>query len=226
MNILLIHGEDSIASRNVFLGYIESANQKGYKVTDISNSTNLDLSEKLTSQSLFEEKIVLIHDKMKNIKPKDVKWIKDNSQKYEADIIFYSDSIIPAKIISSFPKKIKTEKFDLPKIIFQFLDSFIPGNANKALLLLNKLLENQPIELVFAMLGRHLKDLIWVKMDPDNLPKYPSWRIKKIESQSDKFSDSQLKKIINHLSEADIKSKTSDNSLKAFLDLIIVTQLK
>lgn len=226
MKISLIHGEDVAVSRNMFLSLVEKAKGEGFQVKDISLNTNLNLEEKLTSQSLFEDKIFFIHDKLKNLTPADLKWLVKNSKKYEGELVLWYEGVAPLKIVKALPKGAEVKKFDLPKIIFNFLDSFYPGNSVNILGLLDKLLAKEPVEFVFFMLGRHLRDLYWVKNDTAIVPDYQEWRIRKIRSQADRFSNERLKKVINFLSEADVRAKTSDSSLKEFLDLVIVTQLK
>ena len=56
-------------------------------------------------------------------------------------------------------------------------------------------------------------------------PNYPDWRLNKLKSQSNKFSDKLLKEIINDLSNIDVKVKTSKANLKDSLDLLIVKKL-
>ncbi len=226
MKISLIHGEDVAASRNMFLSLVEKAKDEGFQIKDISLNTNLNLEEKLTSQSLFEDKIFFIHDKLKNLTAFDLKWLVKSSKKYEGELVLWYEGVAPLKIVKALPKGTEIKKFDLPKIIFNFLDSFYPGNSVNILGLLDKLLAIEPVEFVFFMLGKHLRDVYWVKNDKAVLPDYQEWRIRKIRSQADKFNNDKLKKVINFLSEADIRSKTSDSSLKEFLDLVIVTQLK
>lgn len=226
MKISLIHGEDTTTSRNTFLSLIKKAKEDGFQIKDISLNTNLNLGEKLTSQSLFEDKVLFIHDKLKNLTPADLKWLIKNSKNYEGEFILWYEGAAPLKITKALPKGSEIKKFDLPRIIFNFLDSFYPGNSANILGLLDRLLVTQPIEFVLFMLGRHLKDLYWVKNDRVIVPNYDGWRIKKLSNQSAKFTNERLRKVINLLSEADIRSKTSSDSLKEFLDLIIVTQLK
>ncbi len=226
MKITLIYGEDVTTSRNFFLSLTKKAKEEGFQIKDISLNTNLNLGEKLSSQSLFEEKIFFIHDKLKNLTTDDLGWLVKDSKNYNGELILWYEGVAPLKIAESLPKGSEIKKFDLPRIIFNFLDSFYPGNSKNVLLLLDKLLTSQPIEFVLFMLGRHLKDLYWVKNDRVIVPNYDGWRIKKLTNQSAKFTNERLKKIINLLSEADVRSKTSSDSLREFLDLIIVTQLK
>ena len=130
------------------------------------------------------------------------------------------------------PKIDKVEEFKLPKLIWSFLDSCFPGNAKNALLLLHEIIKNEPVEFVFSLLAKHLRDLYWVKVDsppgqrPSGPVAYPSWRVEKLKRQSHKFSEGSLEDLINSLAQADIKAKTSQGELIDLLDFIIATKLE
>lgn len=123
------------------------------------------------------------------------------------------------------PKDFKMEKFELPKILFTFLEAFYPGNSTRALKLLHDLTQTQAIELTFFMISRQMRDLYWIKIDP-NSNHFQSWQASKLKSQTAKFTIDQLEIIISLLSDIDIKVKTSKADLLTELDLLIVKQLE
>src|SRR5258708_7001683 len=214
MRISLIHGENSTKAYEKFRQLIDSSKKKGFDIVQINDI------KKIVRQSLFEEKIVFVLNKPSKIKLNDWKWFTKNAPKYNSNLLIYNDGNLPSLILRAFPKEASIEKFDLPKIIFTFLDSFWPGNSKNALKLLNELVINEPIELVFHLLSRHVRDLYWVKVSADSL-EIPDWRKSKIKNQSDKFSLEVLSKVINELAEIDVKSKTSNEDLKSSLDILI-----
>ena len=113
----------------------------------------------------------------------------------------------------------------LPKLLFKFLDEIYPGNSKTALNMLHKITESEAIEMVMAMLARHLRDLYWAQSDPDTLP-YPSWRASKLKSQAAKFKANSLVNLIRNLADIDTKSKSSKLDLGTALDLTLAKQLK
>jgi DNA polymerase III delta subunit len=127
-------------------------------------------------------------------------------------------------LLGSLPKGVKLEEFKLPRLIFDFLDSFYPGNSKRILKILHELVVKEPPEFIFALLAKHLRDLFWVTTN-NPLP-YPPWRVSKLKAQAVKFKKEDLKTLIEELSEIDIKVKTSEAELTPSLDLLIVRQLQ
>jgi DNA polymerase III delta subunit len=148
-----------------------------------------------------------------------------HGKNFEGNLVIYHEKKIPKSFISSIKKIKKEEEYELPKLLFKFLESLVPGNAERSLNLLHTVLENEPPEFVFAMLARHFKDLYWVKKDPSNIP-YPSWRVSKLESQASKFSIKQLKSFISKLAKTDVEVKTGKNDLLRSLDLLVMSELE
>ncbi len=219
MRVSLIYGEDKEKAYERFRELIDSSKEKGFEIIQI------DDPKKIVGQSLFLSKLVFVLDKTKKIPPKDWKWLKINASKYDSNLLIYNEGDASAVLINSLPKDAKKEKFDLPKIIFTFLDSFYPGNKFRCLKLLNDLVKIEPMELVFHLLARHLRDLYWSKISKESM-QTPEWRVIKLFNQANKFEGDKLMKIINELAEMDIKVKTSDSDLKTMLDLLIVERLE
>ena len=119
----------------------------------------------------------------------------------------------------------KEEEFEPPKTIYKFLDSFYPENFLMSKKYLNLVLENESIEMVFATLAKHMRDLFWIKSDPKTMS-YPTWRMEKLKMQAKKYSLQELKEMIKNLSKIDIKVKTSDKTILTLLDLLIIRKLK
>ena len=180
MRISLIHGEDNIKAYKRYRELIDQSKSKNFEITPITDIHNI------VSQSLFEDKTVFTLEKANKTKPNDWKWLGKNATKYNSNLLIYFEGKVPLSISKTFPKETKIEKFELPRIIFQFLDSFWPGNSKNTLKLLNSLVINEPIELVFHLLSRTIKDLYWAKVAPETMG-IPSWRISKLKNQANKF---------------------------------------
>lgn len=215
MKTILIHGEDSLTSYKKFNDLKASVKKKGWTLINLNPKE--ELSQQLVSGNLFSEKIVYILDDFMKLKLQSF----DNN----SFLIIYSNHELTTLQLKVLPKDTKIEKYDLPKLIYNFLDSLYPGNAKKSLQLLNQLVEREAVELIFAILSRLVRDLYWVKADEAGLP-YPDWRALKLLKQADKFSKEKLKLIINSLSKIDVKSKTSDSDLRTLLDFTLLTNLQ
>ena len=117
------------------------------------------------------------------------------------------------------------DEYKLPKLVWNFLNSFYPGNSINCLKLLHRVVINERIEFVFSLLVRQIRDIYWVKIDKGSIG-YPSWRLKKLNTQGKNFSKNLLKEIIKDFSKIDIKVKTSNTNLLDSLDFVIATKLE
>lgn len=219
MRISLIHGEDTLQAYNRYRELVDSSRAKGFQIIPIT-----DLKD-IVSQSLFEDKTVFTLEKPKKIKPNDWKWFSKNASKYNSNLLIYHEGNALVTITKNLPKDAKTEKFQLPKTIFAFLDNFWPGNSKKCLFLFNELIKVEPPELILHLLSRHVRDLYWTKVSKETMD-IPDWRVLKINSQARKFNDNSLEEIVNELAEIDIRIKTSDTDLKSSLDILILKHLE
>ena len=212
MKIIVLHGEDTNKSYERLSKFMETAKLRGWDI--ITN-------EFPNTPSLFGTDRLIIYRDYRLLSKSDIK----NFDKFDGTLVIYHDGDIPQAFLKMMPKDFKMEKFDLPKILFTFLDSFYPGEADRTLQLLHQLIENTPIELVFFMLSRHLRDLYWAMIDP-NIKSIPAWKLSKLKPQASKFGEEKLKQIISNLADIDIAVKSSKADLLTALDLLIVKQLK
>lgn len=177
------------------------------------------------SLSLFEDKTVFTLDKPNKIPLSDWKWFAKNASHYNSNLLIFYEGDAPATIIRNLTKNAKIEKFDLPRIIFNFLDSFYPSNSKNCIKLLNELTKNEPLELIFHLLSLRMRELYWVKVSPQTLD-LPLWRKSKLTHQASQFTYEKLKKIIHQLVKFDQDVKKGTADLKTSLDMFIVTSLK
>ena len=158
-----------------------------------------------------------------------MEWIKNNSPRLDGTLIVYHPNLLAKTKIAKLPKLDKIEEFKLPKLIWSFLESFYPGNADRCFRMFNKIVETEPVEFVFALLARQMRDLYWVKAEEEEKKvgeNFQAWRVGKLRSQANKFGECQIKEIINNLAEIDIKVKTSKADLASSLDFLIATRLE
>lgn len=212
MKIIVLHGDDTVKSYERLMRFVEAAKKRGWEiVTDEFPNT----------PSLFGTERIIIYRNFSLITKKDIK----NFDRFDGTLVIYHDGVLPQTFLKLMPKDFKMEKFDLPKPLFTFLESFYPGNSLRCLKMLHNLAEFQAVELIFFMLARHLRDLYWVSVDTKSV-QFPAWRMSKLKSQAEKFSEEKLKQVISKLSDIDIAVKTSKGDLLTELDLLIVKQLE
>ena len=225
MKIIVLHGDDALKSYERLQKFIDVGQNRSWEIIRIDSKYE-NIPEALAARGLFEkDKLVIVSD-FGLLNKKAISWINQKKKSIGGTLIVYNSSPLSKTKLNSLKSIDKIESFDLPKLIWKFLDSFYPGNSLSSLKLLEELSKSNPVEFVFALLGRHIRDVYWAKIEPDTMP-YPSWRVGKLKSQASKFSSSdEIRELINALADTDIESKTGSDSLKDLLDFIIITKLE
>lgn len=226
MKIIILYGDYLTKSYERLSKFVEVAKNRNWEINYLDGGEVLNLPEKLSTPSLFQKEVLYILKDSKKIKKNDLKWLNKNFEKLPGTLVIYEEGSLGKDLITLLPKEAKKEEYKLPRLIFTFLDSFYPGNNKKCLELLHDLIKNEPIEFIFALFSRHLRDLYWVLTEEKSL-KYDSWRKDKILKQAKYFKNQkEIANIINFLANADIEAKTSQTNLIDSLDLLIATKLE
>ena len=212
MNLIILHGDDSVKSFDRLSKFIESAKKRGWEIiTDEFPNT----------PSLFGNDRLIIYRDYKLLSKNDIK----NFSKFDGTLVIYHDDNLTVTFLKTLPKDTKIEEFKLPVILWNFLDGLYPGNSERSIKVFHQIIERDAPEFVITLIARLFRDLYWVKVDVATLP-YPSWRVGKLKSQAFHFTNSLLTDLLNNLSDIDIKVKTSKADLVSELDLMIIKQLK
>lgn len=222
MKVTLLSGNDSSAIWKRKNRIIKTILSRGWEAQTLTGG--LTLAEQLRTTSLFESNKLFIIEDLKILTENNLSWLKKN-QDFEANLLIVSEGSLPAKLKNIFGAKANIEIFDLPKKLYIFLESIFPGNAKKSFQLLHDVIEVEPIELVFHLIATHVRDLYWVKMDPEKF-NVPAWRKDKLKRQSQKFTEQQLVNLAKQLAKIDIEVKTSQSTLPQSLDLVLIDSLK
>lgn len=207
MKIIILHGEDSQKSYQRLLKFIDEAKERGWDIVR---------DELPTTSSLFGTKSLIIFRKYQLITKKMLELI----QKMDGALVVYHEDILPQAFIKQIEKnnQVKIEKFELPKLLWRFLDSI-------NIKMFHEVIKKEPVEFVFALIAKRMRDLFWIKTNPKSFPK-SSWQAKIIASQANKFREDKLKEIIEELAVMDIKAKTSKANLIDSLDLLMLKHLQ
>jgi DNA polymerase III delta subunit len=226
MKTILLSGDHLTKSYERLSKFMEVAKRRGWEIISLDGGGVENLPEKLSTQPLFPKEILYILKEVNKIKKNDLKWLNKNFPNLPGTLVIYQEGNLNKDTSLLLPKEIKKEEFKLPRLIFNFLDSFYPGNTQNCLKLFHQLIQNEPPEFVFALLGRHLRDLYWILDDPKTL-KYESWRKEKLLKQGKYFGNKEkIAEIIDLMAEIDIKVKTSEATLTNLLDHLIITKLE
>lgn len=223
MKVVVIHGTNSQISRKRFGDIIAGVKKKGWTVSSIFPKENL--ADQLSTGSLFADEVLLTLEQVGKVNIADFEWFSDSHQNLSGSLLIYHPDVFPQKLKKYLPPDTKYESFDFQKQIFIFLDSIYPGNSKKSIILLQEVTQTEPIELLFSLLAKHVRDMYWYSIDPNGVG-YPEWRAKKIISQAKKFGSEKLGEFIKEMSDLDVKSKTGITSLELGLAILIVKRLQ
>lgn len=201
----IIHGDNQISSRSHFLSLKEKAAKNHSQIVDLqSESITLnDLVSVSSSVSLLGDTNVIFIDGLFSKRPSNEKKsiIAYLEAHPEAPIFTWDDKDVSTQLKNFSPNLIT--KFDLPKYVFQFIDTF-------SLNLFDKSLSSSEPEMILGLLAKRLNELLIVKSVPNH---YPSWLSTKLKSQAQKFSETQLLELNSSLLEIDYAQKTSTSPL-------------
>ncbi len=219
MKIVLICGDDTVASKNRYFEIKTKSAAKGFEIINAAAAN-------LTFNSLFTDKILFCIDDAKKINLVQIEKITQDYKNSDINLLIWKSGSADAKLLKILGKETKVEKFDLPKIIFQLVENFYPGNAEKFKKLLTEFLKDENVEFLFTMLIRQIKELYLFHIDKKAFEKFPIWRANKIKSQAEKFDLQNIKDLIIEMADLDIKVKTSKVDLLIALDILIAKYLK
>jgi hypothetical protein len=212
MKIIVLHGEDTTKSYARLTKFFDTAKSRGWDIiTDQIPNT----------PSLFGTERLIVYRDYRLLTANDIK----NFDRMDGTLVVYHTGDIPLTFIKKMPKDFKMEKFDVPKVLFAFLEGLYPGNAANSLKLLNTIVQTDPVELVFFFVAKHFRDLYWVLTDPVSTG-FPGWKADKLKFQAKKFTAGQLKNLISKLAEIDLKVKRSEGDLLTHLDLLVIKHLQ
>lgn len=137
MKIIILHGEDTNKSYQRLIKFTEAAKARGWEII---------YDEVVATPSLFGKQRLFVI--------KDYRILPKNLDKLEGTLVIYHEGNLPASVFKKF-KEARVEKFDLPKIIWKFLDK-------PSVKLLHEVIKKEPIELVFHLLAKRLRKTKYV----------------------------------------------------------------
>ena len=225
MKILILHGDNQVESRARLNELVSESKKKGINIINIDGAS-VKKPEFLTlarSQNLLgATNLLVIENFFTNKNAGEIlKKLTEDQEAISNSCLFWEAKQIPATKIPQKPF-VKVEEFKIPQVIFKLLDSITPQNKKQALMLMQEKQVRNNAEFFFVMLARQVRNLIWVKEDPQSM-QTPAWQKGKLKSQADKFSDLALRNTQSKLLEMDYSAKTSNlpESRMASLDMLI-----
>jgi len=223
--MVIIHGENTALSRQRLSELIEKFKGEVIKLEG-EKLTLTELQQAVESKSIFwADKLVVVFGLFSRKPSKEKGELLEYCQKENPqNLIIWEEKKIDQKVLEKF-KGAKVWFFDLPKIIYRFLDSLSPLNKKTSLLLLHQCLKKEPPERVFYYLCRRVEQLI-IAADLGKRgleKKLKDWQKEKLVRQANIFGLEKLINIYQKLLVIDYQQKTGKSpfSLVSSLDLLI-----
>lgn len=222
--IIIIYGDNKIASKNYFYQKIQEFKSQNYQIKRF-NSNDLDINkidEALGTNNLFAEKELIIFE---NYLKKPLSQLKSQLEiinQAQKPIIFFDTGKVRA---TTYKKIASTEiqEFLLENNLFKFLDKLNPQVDKKKLIdAFHQVIKTNPAPLVFAMLIRQFQMLILAKSN--KLNNVAPFIKQKTNHQAQNFDIEKLNTLFNDLILIDYEQKTSKNilPLEKKLDLFLL----
>jgi hypothetical protein len=228
----ILHGENTLQSRNQLLKYTAAAREQGKLIQHV-DAKSLDrpsLEQLLGSESLFAEPKLIVIEELQSL-PKskkkdeliDMLGQRAGESSETIELIVWEKRDLTATMLKKFPSA-QTEQFKLSSSLFTWLDS-LSGQKNTAqtkrmIELLDKALQSDGDFMCFSMLTRQIRLLIQTK---DNaLGNMAPFMIGKLKKQGTTFTFDQLLNIHHRLLTLDTQQKTSTTRLSMSQELEVL----
>jgi len=224
MKTIVIAGDDTEKINLRLRQLIQSAKEKSYSISKISDA-NVNLESLLRASDLFFDKKFILVEKISFLTKDDFAAISKYSDFQNLVLCILSQKAVSRQKLKLLGSNLKVESYNLPAVIWKFLDSLKPKNAKNALDYLSKVSEVEPIELTFHLLSQRFIQLYLAKVKPSEL-KLQSWQVVRLQSQAENYSERDIKALIEKLSEIDVEAKTGKGDLRSLLDFFIAANLE
>lgn len=209
--MIIIHGNNQVKAQDKLAQLVTQAKANNLEISRLGSKSLSPtiLSQTLTPSSLFSDsRLVIINNLLSLPQSSNKKKLLDILKKSTAKnlILYEGKDTHPATIKSLAPTEVF--QFKESPLIYKFTDSLRPRNPKQALSILEEIINNrEPLEMLFFMLARHVRQLIQVKT-PGSLKLAP-WQIGKLNQQSSLFTEEQLIALHQDLYQIDKRQKTS-----------------
>jgi len=213
-NMLIIHGDNQVASRNRLKALLESF--KGEIIRLEGKLLDLAaLKQGIESKSLFgQAKLIVIENlfslRKSLIKEKILEYLK---KEMPSNLILWEGIKIDGRSLPAFSKA-KIEKYEIGKTIFRFLDSLTPENPKNLIQLYHQALSQSGAELILFLLERQMRMLIIANdLGEKGLNEVPPWKKGLLVRQAKKFKKQILIRQYLQLLNIEYNQKTGKASL-------------
>ncbi len=221
--ITILHGDHIEASRAELIRLKEAAQGKDVRQLDGTSADAQTLIQSLESSSLFGGDVFVIIEQLFSRlgrQQKKVELLANILKDHEktCDIILWESKELTPSVLKSLGSP-AARLFKLPVLIFQFLDGLTPGNTKKSLDTFERLVTSEAPELVFSMIAKRMRQLLFIAMDVP-VAGVADWQRSRLTTQAKSFRMKQLKTLYTRLGDIEfsIKSGASAYDMKGHLE--------
>src|SRR3990167_8904671 len=132
MKIILLHGNDEARSYLRLTSFIKEAKARSWEVVFLDEGS-MSIPETLSAENLFPVERFFILKDVKKLGKKEVEWLNKKSKSLGGNLIIYHQDYLPVSLVKSLPQPLKVEEFKLPKLLFRFLESFLPKKTKETI---------------------------------------------------------------------------------------------
>lgn len=227
--LYLIHGDDNISSRKRLTDI--TSGFAGVIYLSADKSTAVDVLSALSSTDMFQVEKCIVIEKISKLPKIELDRLLPAFEKAAKDrniaVVLFQDSELTKLQVGKF-KTALVESFMLPKLFFQFLDTFTPKNMAAEIHLLSQMTTMDEMQIFYALVKR-VRHMLLVKSNGvfEELSKMSPWQLGKIQTQSARWKKEELERVYSELFklEKDLKSSGLMLPLKKHLDIVIVQAL-
>lgn len=221
----IIHGDNTIKSRQSLIELLSSFKSSGKEITQISgkNLTAAVLEQAIGGQSLFGSDAVVVieelHSQQDSAKRKQlIKMLAESS----AEIVLWEKRLLTATMLKKF-KDAKVETFKASSILFSWLDGLgQKGDRTKQLQQLQDICRQESAQFCFTMITRQIRLLLAAK--DDGKLKTAPFIVAKLKKQGQNFSLEKLLSLHERILQIELGQKRglSKLSMEQQLSLLVL----
>lgn len=213
---LILHGENTVKSRQALVESIENHKAKGGVVERLvaKKLEPAEFESQLATTNLFQDNRLVIIEELHSLRrSKRKKRLIELAQIAEIPLILWEKRDLTKTMLKKFPQA-KVQQFKITNQLFKWLDSLSPNQSTKAdqIKIMRQAAENNDEFMCLAMLARQVRLLIQAK--EDGKISAPPFVIAKLKRQAGQFKLEQLLKLHQNLLELDLKLKSSQNQME------------
>lgn len=227
MDSHLLHGENHPESRKRLTELVNVAQSQAWEIirVDGQKGEKLDLNVLSRSQSMLGMGQFVVVENYFTHNKKGLQEVKELFKGLtNVSFVFWEQKTIAPQTVKALEKYLKVTEYKIPKVLFNFLNSFTPGNAKNALMILQKAKSENSPDMLLVMLSRQIRLLYCLSTDPEGL-RMADWQKRNLQTQLKGFTAERLLTLHHEILVLDRKNKKSQlpEDLASSLDLLVAS---